>query len=138
MSARLRIEPLVQSESPSTSAPPAQADAVALLKIIAEKLQVCRHLIIEGHTDAPLTADGYTNFELARTVRTAPPGARATACRMPGSTRSGVCGCPQEPADPMDVTNRRISIVVKFLTGGTNEPASVILPVDDDPVSLSS
>jgi len=122
----LRIELLDQSESFFFDVGTAtlKPDAIALLKIIAEEVSgLPNHLIIEGHTDSRpySTADGYTNFELSADransarrvlVRNGVPHARFDEIRGYADTRL------KNPADPMDVTNRRISIVVKFLTGG--------------------
>jgi chemotaxis protein MotB len=121
----LRIELLDKSESfffdVGTSSMKPEAQKV--LKIISAELgKLKNHLIIEGHTDArPYSrADGYTNFELSAD--------RANSARrfvvMNGvdskrvdEVRGYADSRLKNPKDPFDVTNRRISIVVKFEEG---------------------
>jgi chemotaxis protein MotB len=122
----LRIELLDKSESFFFDVGTAslKSDARHVLEIIAkELLKLPNHIIIEGHTDSRQysTADGYTNFELSAD--------RANSARRV-LVRNGVLmpkfdevrGCAdsrlKNPADPFDVINRRISIVVKYMAGG--------------------
>lgn len=121
----LRIELLDKSESfffdlgTATLKPEAQS----ILAVIAEELQkLPNKIIIEGHTDArPYSrADGYSNFELS--AERANSARRLLVSRGVDSKRiDEVRGCAdsrlKNPADPYDVTNRRISIIVKFVEG---------------------
>jgi chemotaxis protein MotB len=119
----LRIELLEQSESfffdVGTAA--LKADAQEVLGVIAKEVgRLPNHLIIEGHTDSrPYSrADGYSNFELSAE--------RANSARRTLVTR-GVDPAKVDEVrgyadthlrnseDPFDVTNRRISILVKFM-----------------------
>ncbi len=96
-------------------------DAVSLLDLIAQEIaKLPNHVIVEGHTDSRpySTADGYTNFELSADransarrvlVRNGLPLKRFDEVRGYADSRL------KNPSDPLDVTNRRISIIVKFL-----------------------
>ena len=121
----LRIELLDQSESFFFDVGTAtmKKDAQHVLEIIARELiKLPNHIIIEGHTDSRQysTADGYTNFELSADRANS---ARRVLVRngVPMVKFNEVRGCAdsrlKNPADPYDVINRRISIVVKYAAG---------------------
>jgi chemotaxis protein MotB len=119
----LRIELLEKSESfffdvgTATLKPEAQE----VLAVIAKEVgRLPNHVIIEGHTDSrPYSrADGYSNFELSAE--------RANSARRTLVTRGveqskidevrGYADTQlRNTQDPLDVTNRRISILVKFM-----------------------
>jgi chemotaxis protein MotB len=105
-------------------------EAEKTLEIIAEQVaQLPNHVILEGHTDARQYSrmDAYTNFELSAD--------RANAARRV-LVRSGVDagrmdevrGCADSrlhnPADPLDASNRRIAIIIKFVEGNPVESKS--------------
>ena len=121
----LRIELLDKSESfffdvgTATMKPEAQE----VLNIIAHELgKLPNHVILEGHTDArPYSRnDGYTNFELSadransarRLIVT-----HGVDSKRVDEVRGYADSRLKNPNDPLDVTNRRISIVVKFAEG---------------------
>jgi|WetSurMetagenome_2_1015567.scaffolds.fasta_scaffold18316_2 chemotaxis protein MotB len=121
----LRIELLDKSESFFFDVGTAtlKPDAQAILSVIAAELEkLPNKIIIEGHTDGrPYSrADGYSNFELsaerANSARRLLVSHGVTAKRI-----DEVRGCAdsrlKNPRDPFDVTNRRISIIVKFAEG---------------------
>ena len=122
----LRIELLDQSESFFFDVGTAtlKQDAIDLLHVIADALaKLPNHVIVEGHTDSrPYSNDvGYTNFELSADransarrmlVRNGVPLGRFDEIRGYADTRL------KNPANPLDITNRRISIIVKFLSEG--------------------
>jgi chemotaxis protein MotB len=121
----LRIELLDRSESfffdVGTSSLKPEAQKI-LAVIASELMKLPNKLILEGHTDARAysRADGYSNFELSAE--------RANSARrllvtngVEAKRVDEVRGCAdsrlKNPADPYDVTNRRISIIVKFVEG---------------------
>jgi chemotaxis protein MotB len=118
----LRIELLDKSESFFFDVGTAslKADAVEVLKIIASEVgKLPNHVILEGHTDSRRYTrdDGYTNFELSADransarrimVRNGVQPEQVDEVRGYADTRL------KNAADPLDVTNRRISIIVKF------------------------
>ncbi len=95
-------------------------DAEEILSVLGAAIgQLPNHLIIEGHTDSrpyPLT-DGYTNFELSADRANA---ARRILIKKGVDTehidqvRGYANKMLRNSSDPYDVTNRRISIIVKF------------------------
>jgi chemotaxis protein MotB len=121
----LRIELLDKSESFFFDVGTAslKPDAQKILAVIAgELMKLPNKIIIEGHTDArPYSrADGYSNFELS--AERANSARRLLVTNGVDSKRMDeVRGCAdsrlKNPADPYDVTNRRISIIVKFAEG---------------------
>jgi chemotaxis protein MotB len=122
----LRIELLDKSESFFFDVGTAtlKPDAATVLEVIARELEkLPNKIIVEGHTDARQYSrtDGYTNFELSADransarrllVTHGVDNKRIDEIRGYADTRL------KNPADPLDVTNRRISIVVKFAQGG--------------------
>lgn len=118
----MRIELLDRSESFFFDVGTAQLkpEASRLLGIIAHEVaKLPNHVIVEGHTDSRpySTADGYTNFELSADRANS---ARRVMVRNGVDLKKfdevrGVADSRlKNPADPYDVANRRISIVVKF------------------------
>ncbi|HTP13073.1 MAG TPA: OmpA family protein, partial [Bacteroidota bacterium] len=95
-------------------------DAVRVLAIIARQLQTMpNHVVIEGHTDARKYSqtDGYTNFELsadransARRVLMVNGLAEDKIDEITGYADRRL----RDKANPFDLVNRRISILVKF------------------------
>jgi chemotaxis protein MotB len=118
----LRIELLDKSESFFFDVGTAslKQDAIEVLKIIASEVgKLPNHVILEGHTDSRKYSrdDGYTNFELSADransarrimVRNGIQQGQVDEIRGYADTRL------KNAADPLDVTNRRISIIVKF------------------------
>jgi chemotaxis protein MotB len=118
----LRIELLDKSESFFFDVGTAslKPDAIEVLTIIATEVgKLPNHVILEGHTDSRKYSrdDGYTNFELSAD--------RANSARRiivhngvrPGQVdevRGYADTRLKNAVDPLDVTNRRISIIVKF------------------------
>jgi chemotaxis protein MotB len=121
----LRIELLDKSESFFFDVGTAtlKDEAQKILKLIADELaKLPNKIIIEGHTDGrPYSrADGYSNFELS--AERANSARRLLVSNGVAAKRvDEVRGCAdsrlKNPADPYDVTNRRISIIVKFAEG---------------------
>jgi chemotaxis protein MotB len=119
----LRIELLDKSESFFFDVGTAslKPDAMEVLKIIASEVgRLPNHVILEGHTDSRKYTrdDGYTNFELSADransarrimVRNGVQQEQVDEVRGYADTRL------KNAADPFDVTNRRISIIVKFV-----------------------
>ena len=118
----LRIELLDKSESFFFDVGTAslKPDAMKVLTIIASEVgKLPNHVILEGHTDSRKYSrdDGYTNFELSADransarriiVRNGVRPGQVDEVRGYADTRL------KNAADPLDVTNRRISIIVKF------------------------
>jgi chemotaxis protein MotB len=100
-------------------------DAVRVLAIIAGELKsMPNHVVLEGHTDSRKyqSNDGYTNFELSAD--------RANSARrilmkngLEEARLEGVMGYADKhlrnPNDPLDVVNRRTSILVRYDAQGT-------------------
>jgi len=123
----LRIELLETSENFFFDVGTAnmKPDAEDILRIIAHEVgQIPNHVILEGHTDSRPYArlDGYTNFELSAD--------RANASRrvllknglreeQVDEVRGYADKRLRKAEDPLDASNRRISIIIKF--EGTNE-----------------
>jgi chemotaxis protein MotB len=120
----LRIELLDKSESFFFDVGTAllKPDAVEVLKIIALEVgKLPNHVIVEGHTDSRKYSrdDGYTNFELsadransARRIIMRHGVKREQVDEVRGYADTRL----KNKADPLDVTNRRISIIVEFTT----------------------
>lgn len=107
-----------------------------LLKVIAQELgKLPNHVTIEGHTDSrPYGGKDYTNWELSAD--------RANAARrvmeedgVKKGQITSVRGCAdrqlRNQKDPMDVQNRRVSIVVRFQDG--SKPKTLKIPPLPDP-----
>lgn len=104
--------------------------ARTILGVIGDELEVLRNpVVVEGHTDAAMFSSGrYTNWELSADRANAARRAleqsgiqtdRITEIRGYGSTHLRV---PQNPLDP---SNRRISILLPFTTPATTETIAV-------------
>jgi chemotaxis protein MotB len=118
----LRIELIEKSESyffdVGTSA--IKPDAAEIIGIIAEEVKsLPNKLVVEGHTDSRqyARADGYSNFELSADransarrilVKDGVPLTQIDQVRGYADTRL------RDRDDPFDITNRRISILVKY------------------------
>jgi chemotaxis protein MotB len=112
-----------QSGSPKLS-----ENGVNLLNLISEQLKALpNHLLIEGHTDAqPYSSDtGYTNWELSSD--------RANAARrllqqggIGTNQISQVRGYADQmlrvPSNPLDPSNRRISLIVQWIDATSAAP----------------
>jgi len=102
-------------------------DMQKLLGVIAAGIRpLPNHLILEGHTDARRYASplGYTNFELstdransARRVLVADGIAEQRIDEVRGYADTML----RNAADPLDASNRRISIILKFEGKGSHE-----------------
>ncbi len=120
----LRIELLETTESVFFDVGTAvlKPDAVEILSLIASEIgKLPNHLIVEGHTDSRpySTSAGYTNFELsadrangARRVLVA----HGVHANQVDEVRGYADTQLKDKADPFDVSNRRISIIIKFGT----------------------
>ena len=98
-------------------------DAAEVLAIIAHEVDsLSNKLVLEGHTDSRQYArvDGYTNFELSADransarrllVKNGVSQSQIDEVRGYADTRL------RNVKDPYDITNRRISILVKFKSG---------------------
>jgi chemotaxis protein MotB len=125
----LRIELLEKSESfffdvGTTTLKP---EAKEILTIIAQELgKLPNHIVIEGHTDGrPYSAEGdYSNFELsaerANTARRVLV-AHGVSQKQIDEVRGYADTKLRNQTDPYDVTNRRISILVKFAAEAPHE-----------------
>jgi chemotaxis protein MotB len=118
----LRIELQERSESVffDVGTSNMNAEAREVLRVIAAEIGTLpNRLIVEGHTDSrPYSrADGYTNFELstdranmARRILVQ-NGVRENQIE---EVRGYADSRLRDPKDPMNVINRRISIIIKF------------------------
>jgi chemotaxis protein MotB len=126
----LKIE-LIEDQSGTffeSGSPKLSEAGTTLLNLIASQLKILpNHLLIEGHTDAQPYAsnDGYTNWELSSD--------RANSARrvlqqggVGPNQISQVRGYADQllrvPANPLDPSNRRISLIVQWVTPGTTTP----------------
>jgi chemotaxis protein MotB len=124
----LRIELVEKSESYFFDVGTAdlKPEAAEILGIIAAQIGTLKnHLVLEGHTDSRQYSriDGYTNYELSTD--------RANSARRV-LVRNGVAlkqidevrGCAdsqlRDTADPYAVTNRRISILIKYVSDNSS------------------
>jgi len=102
-----------------------------LLQLIAQELgKIPNHISIEGHTDSrPYGGKDYTNWELSADRANAARRVMEESGVKKGQTTS-VRGCADRhlcnPGDPMDVQNRRVSIVVRFQDD--SKPESLKIP----------
>jgi chemotaxis protein MotB len=118
----LRIELMEESESFFFDVGTAEVkkDALEVLQIIGKELaKLPNHVIIEGHTDSrPYSRpDGYSNFELSVDRANSARRAIVTA-GLPVGQVDEVRGYADKKLrntkDPFDVTNRRISVLIKY------------------------
>ncbi len=118
----LRIELLDKSESFFFDVGTAQLkpNALEVLSIVAEEIgKLPNHVIVEGHTDSRKYArsDGYTNFELSADRANSARRVLVTHGveeRKVDEVRGYADTHLRNVADPFDVTNRRISILIKM------------------------
>ena len=93
-----------------------------LLKRLAQELgKMPNHLLIEGHTDAkPFSGDGtYTNWELSSDRANAARRLMETTGVRPeqvGQVRGFAARQLRHPDDPDNASNRRVSVIVQYLT----------------------
>jgi chemotaxis protein MotB len=114
-----------------TGSPRLSGNGVQLLNLLAGQLRTLpNHLLIEGHTDAqPFSAaNGYTNWELSSD--------RANAARrllqvagIRADQISQVRGYADQslrvPANPLDPSNRRVSLIVQWLDANSTAKAAM-------------
>lgn len=109
------------------------------LRIIAGELRsLPNDIVVEGHTDAiQFPRPGYSNWELSADRANA---ARRVleAAEIPSSRVTGVRGLadrdPRLPAQPLDPSNRRITILLPY----ESEGADVVRPAARDASALRS
>ncbi|MGA9121602.1 MAG: flagellar motor protein MotB [Bacteroidota bacterium] len=118
----LRIELIEKSESYffDVGTSDIKPDAAAILGIIAREVKsLPNKLVVEGHTDSRQYArvDGYSNFELsadransARRILVKEGVAQGQIDQVRGYADTRL----RDRNDPFDITNRRISILVKY------------------------
>jgi chemotaxis protein MotB len=126
----MRIELMETSESFFFDVGTAELkpEAREVVRIIGEELaRLPNHFVIEGHTDSRpyQRPDGYSNYELS--VDRANSARRMLVVSgMKAAAVDEVRGYADKKlrnaADPFDVTNRRISVLVKFLEGEGRGP----------------
>jgi chemotaxis protein MotB len=121
----LRIE-LLESDKGTffdSGSPHLKANGQDILKLLAAQLgQVPNHLSIEGHTDAkPYSSKGtYSNWELSADRSNAArrlmqeSGLRADQVAQ---VRGFADQRLRNPKEPMEASNRRVSIIVQYLAG---------------------
>ena len=136
----LRIE-LLDGKNGSffeSGSPKITENGMKLLTTIAGQLKTLpNHLLIEGHTDAkPFDAvNGYSNWELSSD--------RANSARrllqedgvkpdQVAQVRGYADQSLRVPADPLNASNRRISIVVQFLAAPEGTKGTEILNASDE------
>jgi len=105
-----------------------------LVTLLAEELgKVPNHISVEGHTDAkPYTGKGsYGNWELSADRANAARRLMQQSGLRPDQV-SQVRGFADQrlrtAKDPLDPSNRRVSIIVQYISGNTDEAES---PVED-------
>jgi len=125
----LRIE-LLESDNGTffnSGSPKLNQNGQEMLALLAEQLgQVPNHLSIEGHTDAKLYSgkSNYGNWELSSD--------RANAARrlmaqsglrsdQVSQVRGFAAQRLRNPKDPLEASNRRVSIIVQYLASDTPE-----------------
>ena len=136
----LRIE-LIEGKNGSffeSGSPKLTPAGEQLLGMLAGQLKpLPNHLLIEGHTDAkPFSgANGYSNWELSSD--------RANSARrllqqdgvrfdQVAQVRGYADQSLRVPADPMDPSNRRISLIVQFLDAPAGSKGPEVLGVSED------
>ena len=117
-----------------------------LLKLIAQELgKIPNRITIEGHTDSrPYGGKNYTNWELSADRANSARRIMGEAGVKKGQITS-VRGCADQQLrnqqDPMDVQNRRVSIIVKSQDGTKVEPIHIpklhSLPISPAPEDAS-
>lgn len=125
----LRIE-LLETEAgmffDSGKPVPNASGAELLTKLASELGKMPNQILIEGHTDAkPFASDGgYSNWELsADRANSARKLMQANGIRAEqvGQVRGYADRQLRHPEDPSSAANRRISVIVQYLTGPPKE-----------------
>ena len=103
-----------------------KAETQELLKHIAQEVaKIPNHITIEGHTDSrPYGGKDYTNWELSTDRANAARRVMEEAGVKKGQITSVRGYADQQlrnPQNPMDIQNRRVSMVVKFKGGAQAE-----------------
>src|SRR6185312_5577826 len=104
-----------------SGSPRLSSNGVQLLDLLAGQLRTLpNHILIEGHTDAqPFSEDnGYTNWELSADRANAARRLLQTAGIGPGQisqVRGYADQSLRDPANPLDPSNRRVSLIVQWL-----------------------
>ena len=119
----LRIE-LIEGASGETFFPSGSSEITAAgrqaLQIIGGELaELANPIIIEGHTDAAPYRGNYTNWELSSDRANAARRVLESAGLAPDRIREVTGHADRQlrnPGNPLDPTNRRISILLPFLT----------------------
>jgi chemotaxis protein MotB len=128
----LRIELLDQESSHffDIGSATLKPETQELLKLMAQELgKIPNHITIEGHTDSrPYGGKDYTNWELSADRANAARRIMEEAGVQKGQITS-VRGCAdrqlRNQEDPMDVQNRRVSIIVRFQDASKAEPFQI-------------
>jgi chemotaxis protein MotB len=122
-----------------TGSPRLSGNGVQLLNLLAGQLSsLPNHLLIEGHTDAqPFSAtNGYTNWELssdrANSARRLLQVAGIRADQI-SQVRGYADQSLRVPANPLDPSNRRVSLIVQWLDASAAPVAAS--PQPDKPIA---
>jgi chemotaxis protein MotB len=127
----LRIE-LLETEAgmffESGRAQPTEAASDLLSRLAAELGKLPNQLLIEGHTDAkPFSKDGYSNWELstdranaARKLMVADGVSDQKIAQVRGFADRNL----RHPEEPEAASNRRVSVIVQYLTMTPEEAAA--------------
>lgn len=118
----LRIELMEQSQSFFFDVGTAELkpEAKEIVRVIGREVsKLPNHVIIEGHTDSrPYSReDGYSNYELSVDRANSARRAMVSAGMSPGQVdevRGYADKVLRNQQDPYDVTNRRISVLIKY------------------------
>jgi chemotaxis protein MotB len=128
----LRIELMEQSQSFFFDVGTAELkpEAKEIVKVIGREVsKLPNHVIIEGHTDSrPYSReDGYSNYELSVDRANSARRTMVSAGMQPAQVdevRGYADKILRNRQDPLDVTNRRISVLIKYqetTTGGDKQ-----------------
>ena len=143
----LRIELLESKDGTffDTGGTTLKANGKDILNLLADKLStVPNHISIEGHTDAQPFSNGaiYSNWELseeranvARRLMQHPGGLRANQVSQ---VRGFADQRLRTPKNPLDPSNRRISLIVQYLTPADFPNAAAAKPADAAPSAAAS
>lgn len=128
----MRIELMETSESfffdVGTAA--LKPEAAEVIRIIGTEVShLPNHVILEGHTDSRpyQRADGYSNYELSVDRANSARRVMVTAGVKVGQVdeiRGYADKKLRNAADPLDVTNRRISVLIKYVEGPSGGTAN--------------
>jgi chemotaxis protein MotB len=120
-----------------SGSPKLSANGVTLLDLLAAQLKALpNHLLIEGHTDAqPYSSDtGYTNWELSSDRANSARRLLQQAGIGPNQI-SQVRGYADQmlrvPSNPLDPSNRRVSLIVQWLDSESGpDPSPISTPAE--------